>query len=463
MRRLASLLALAWLAACTEVGPDYRPPEPVAGSRGGFLSADPKQVATTPVPAGWWRLYDDPILNQLQELALAANADLRTAAANLARATAMQKEVEGAQEIKAGADFAAARAQLSGESYLLPVQLPSQYLGDGGVHVAYQLDLFGRLKRAAEAASADREVAQAGLELARVSIAAEVARAYAEACAAAHELETAQRVRDLQDRTLAVVAQLAARGKDSSIEITRAKGQLAQADAALPQFRARQRVALHRLAVLTGRPPADYPRAVEQCRQPPRLQRVIPVGDGAQLLQRRPDVRQAERVVAAATARVGVATAALYPDIRLGLSAGATGLLTDLGQPAAQYWGFGPLIAWSLPDASAFARIEGADAAAKAALAHFDQVVLTALRETESSLALYAHDLDRNGSLRSARDRAAEAADEAEQLYRAGRDPYLTGLSAQAALAQAEQVLALSEDQLSADQITLFLALGGGW
>jgi NodT family efflux transporter outer membrane factor (OMF) lipoprotein len=463
MRLIGLSAVLVCLAACTEVGPDYEKPQAVAGSAGNFVSADAAPVAAAAVPAGWWRLYDDPILNDLEKQALTANTDLRVATANLARAAAAQKEVEGAQEIKAGADFAAERAQLSGQSFLLPIQLPSQYLGDGGVRIAYQLDLFGRLKRAAEAAAADRDAVAAGRELAQISVAAEVARAYAEACSAAHELETAERIRTLQSRAVDITAQLAAQGKDSTIEVTRAKAQLEQAQSALPLFLAHQRVALYRLAVLTGRPPADYPRAVEQCREPPRLHRVIPVGDGAQLLQRRPDVRQAERAVAAATARIGVATAALYPDIRLGFSAGSTGLLTELGEPSAEYWGVGPLISWSVPDTSAFARIEGADAAAAAALAQFDRVVLTALRETESSLTIYAHDLDRNQSLRAARDRAAEAALEADQLFKAGKSPYLAGLNAQQSLAGAEQTLALSDDQIATDQITLFLALGGGW
>jgi outer membrane protein TolC len=193
------------------------------------------------------------------------------------------------------------------------------------------------------------------------------------------------------------------------------------------------------------------------------LQRPLPVGDGAALLKRRPDVRQAERGLAGATARIGVATAALYPDVSLGLSVGSTGLLTQLTEASAGYWGLGSLISWTLPDASSHARVEGANATAAAALAHFDGVVLNALRETESSLTVYARDLQRNADLHAARDHLAEAADQAEGLFKAGRSPYLNGLSAKQALAQAEQGLAVSEDQISVDQVSLFLALGGGW
>ncbi len=131
--------------------------------------------------------------------------------------------------------------------------------------------------------------------------------------------------------------------------------------------------------------------------------------------------------------------------------------------PSAEFWNFGPTISWSLPDGASRARIKAANANANAALAHFDGVVLNALRETESNLTVYARDLDRNASLRAARDRFAEAASQTETLYLAGRSPYLNNLSASHDLAQAELALAMSNDQLTADQVALFLALGGGW
>ena len=466
MNRALPLLAVLGLAACT-VGPDYQLPDEAAinapRAQGSFQSATGEAVSQAPVPDGWWRLYDDPRLNALEEQALAANTDLRVAAANLARAAAVQREVEGHQEVVGSADFAAERAQLAGESYLVPAQLPSQYLADGGVQIGYQLDLFGRLRRATEAAKADTESVTAAVDLARISVAAEVARAYVEACAAGYELAIAQRQVDLQERSYGVIAKLATAGRDSKLDLTRSAAQLEQARASLPALRGRRQVALYRLAALTGKPPADFPRELESCSELPRIHRPIPVGDGAALLKRRPDIRSAERSVAAATARIGVATAALYPDITLGASAGVDGLLADVGKPAAQYWSLGGLISWTFPLESEHARVDEADAASKAALAHFDGVVLNALRETESSLVVYQRDLERSASLRAARDRAAESSEEADSLYKAGRAPYLTGLSAQQTLTQSEQTVAAAEVQVSLDQVTLFLALGGGW
>lgn len=467
MRQALSIIALLAVAGCMKAGPDYHLPDQAAinlpRAQGSFQGTDGQNAILTPVPDGWWKLYDDPRLNALEEQALAANTDLRAAAANLARAQAVQREVEGRRDIEGGAHFAAERTQLSGESFLLPVQLPSQNLGDGGVQIAYQLDLFGRLKRAAEAAAADTEAVAAAEEAARITVAAEVARAYVESCAASHELTVAQHQVDLQTRSNEVTVRLAQAGRGSKIDVTRGEAQLEQARSALPGLRGRHQVALFRLAALTGKPPADFPKELESCAELPRIRQPIPVGDGAALLKRRPDIRQAERTLASATARIGVATAALYPDITIGGTAGATGLIGNLGKPAAEYWSMFGLISWSFPLATEQARVEEADAASKAALAHFDGVVLNALRETESSLAIYQRDLERNAILRAARDKAAEASAQADTLHKAGRAPYLTGLLARQTLTSSEQALAASDSQVSLDQVTLFLALGGNW
>ena len=253
--RIMPVVAGLALTAC-EVGPDYHLPEGAkindAGAQGYFASAEDSTDSFASVPAGWWRLYEDDTLNALQREALIANTDLRIAAANLARSQALQREAEGAHDVKGAADFTAERAQLSGQSYLLSEQLPSEYLGEGGIRVAYQLDLFGRLKRAAEAAGADREASAAGLELAEVTIAGDVARAYVEACAAGNERNVAERNLSLQQRTLAVIQQLIEAGRESATAATRAQAQVEQARAVIPQLRARQNVALFKLAVLTG-------------------------------------------------------------------------------------------------------------------------------------------------------------------------------------------------------------------
>jgi multidrug efflux system outer membrane protein len=460
----ASLLALA---ACTTVGPNYQVPEnakvKAPTAQGAFIESATPAVSQAPVPDGWWKLYDDPVLNGLVQEALVANTDLRIAAANLARAHAVAAEADDAGGFSTTASAAAMHSRESGEQFLKAEQLPVENLADVGVKVSYQVDLVGRIKRAAEAAHADAEAGQAALDLARISVAADVARAYVEACAGGHELAVAQRTVDLQTRSLDVTDKLVSAGRGTSLDVTRAKAQLDLSRAALPTFESRRRAALYRLATLTGRTPAEFPREVEACVAPPKLSQPLPVGDGAALLKRRPDIRAAERGLAGATARIGVATAALYPSVSFGLGAGSTGLLADIGTAPANRWGLSSLVSWTLPGEGEHARIRGAEAGADAALARFDGTVLNALRETETSLAVYAHELDRNAALRSARNEAATAQAQAQTLYRAGKSPYLTGLDAQRTLATAEAFLAASDGALAADQVNLFLALGGGW
>jgi len=217
------------------------------------------------------------------------------------------------------------------------------------------------------------------------------------------------------------------------------------------------------LAALLGHEPGDLPAAVGQCQHAPQLAQPIPVGDGAALLKRRPDVRAAERELAAATAQIGVATAAMYPEISLGGNFGYTGMMQDIGHGITKRWLLGPHIAWHIPTGVDHARVRASEAGADAALARFDGVVLGALRETQTLLSHYAHDLSRNQSLREARDAARQAADYNRRMHQEGRLPYLSSLDAERTLASAEAALAASEAQLSQDQVNLFLSLGGGW
>ena len=189
----------------------------------------------------------------------------------------------------------------------------------------------------------------------------------------------------------------------------------------------------------------------------------MPVGDGAALLKRRPDVRQAERELAAATANIGVQTAQLYPDVAIGVQLGSVGAARDAYTSPTNLWGIGALLKWQANQSAARARIEGAKASAKLTLANFDGVVLGALRDAEVSLNTYVHDLQREDSTRKARDEAERAARDSERLQVAGRATALAVVDSQRAYAAAEQTLAQLETAIAEDQIAVFLALGGGW
>ncbi|HDR9296390.1 TPA: TolC family protein, partial [Burkholderia multivorans] len=246
-------------------------------------------------------------------------------------------------------------------------------------------------------------------------------------------------------------------------EVTRGVTQVRTLAADIPRFESRRKIAQYQLAALLARAPADLPKAVTECARLPKLRRPIPIGDGAALLRRRPDVREAERQLAAATARIGVATAALYPSISIGASAGSVGVAADLFSSTTNRWSFGPLISWTFPVNGQRARVREAEAATGGALAHFDGVVLNALRETQSSLAAYAADVQRADELRTAYESARSSADETHRLYRAGRESFIADLDATRTLTSVHAQVAAAEGQVAADQVRLFLALGGGW
>lgn len=466
--RLALLAMLASLAACRTLGPDYAVPEgaafqrPQANAR--FIDTDNPQVAAEqPLPARWWSLYDDAVLDTLIEQALRDSVELKAADAHLRRAAAVYEQALDAGGFDYEAEAGAQRAQLSAQSFLLEHELPPVTLADGKLAVSYQFDLFGKLKRGAQAARADEQAVAAARDLARISVVAEVADSYLRICHANHERRVAEHSLQLQQRGREVTQRLIAAGRGSAPEQARANAQVALLEAALPPLQAQRQAAAYSLAALLGQTPGQLPAGVIDCTHAPQLAQPLPVGDGRALLQRRPDIRQAERRLAAATARIGVATAELYPDIRLGASLGAAGLLQDLGTALTRQWSLGPLISWTLPSSSTHARIDASQAGADAALAEFDHTVLQALRETQTALDRYANDLRRLQSLQVAQQQAALAAEQNRRLYQGGRAPYLSSLDADRSLASSDATLAAAQAQVSRDQIHLFLVLGGGW
>ncbi len=461
---LASTLALA---GCMTVGPNYKLPDGAVVNRdyanAAFDGADRAPVTQGTVPAKWWRLYDDPALDELVNEALLSNSDLRVAAANLARSRA---EVEFANQqggFSSKSSVGFQRAQESAEQYLLTEKLPVVNEGVLDLSVSYEFDLFGKLKRGVEAANADDEAIEAALDLARITVVADVVRAYVDSCAAAEELGIAQRSLSLQKQRVTLSQRLRDAGRGNQSEVTRGQTQSDTLAADIPRYVARRRVAQYRLAMLLARPAAQLPRATLACKKAPHVRQPIPVGDGAALLRRRPDVRQAERQLAASTARIGVATAALYPSVSFGASVGSVGVAEDLLGASTNRWAFGPLINWNFPINGQRARVRQVEAASGGALAHFDGVVLNALRETQSALANYASDTTRADALRTAYKSAVESADETHRLYSAGRESFLSDLDATRTLTSVAAQVAAAEAQVAQDQVTLFLALGGGW
>jgi len=470
IRRLATITLPALLAGCV-VGPNYKPASTPPATAGAFV--DPGLARVDPAKPGgaWWHLFGDPALDRLIADALAHNTDIRIASANLQRARALLGEARAGRLPTTEVSAAYTRQRIgtaSQASVPATAGTPDAINFDywtAGFDASYEVDLFGRVTRSIEAARGDAAASAAALDAARVAVAAETARNYAAACGDANQADVARETARLQQSTLDLTRRLFDAGRGTRRDVDQAQLLADQALAQVPSFEAERRASLYALATLTGRPPAEVDAAAAACKLPPKVAMLIPVGDGAALLARRPDVRRAERQLAADTARIGIATADLYPSISLAGSAslGAT-RIGDIGKPQSFSFSLGPLISWNFPNLSvARARVRQAEAQAQASLAGFDGTVLTALRETEQALARYAGELDRNAALVRADTAAADAASIARQRFDAGRDSFLQLLDAERDRASARGALAGSNARLADAQVSLFKALGGGW
>jgi NodT family efflux transporter outer membrane factor (OMF) lipoprotein len=462
LRKLSISASALVLAACAS-GPNYVQKPVSASAAAPFVMAQGSAVVSDAQPSGnWWRLYDDPVLDGLVKDALSANTDIRVAVARLAKAKASLREERGAREPQIGVGGSAQYGRLRGPA--VPGEKPTDVQVDAELDVAYEVDLFGRISRRIEAAKGDVGAAAADADAVRVAIVSDTVRAYADAVSSAERITVAERIVTLLDQSLALTERRHEVGLANGLDIARIAALRDQRRAEIPLLQAERQGALFRLAILTGRTPRELPEQVAARTTTLRLDQPIPVGDGAALLARRPDVRAAERRLGAATARIGVATADLYPRITLGGSIGSSG--TGLGNIFGAdplTWLIGPLISWTANRSAARARVLGARADTQAALATFDGSVLQALQETETALSTYQQALNRRSALNAARDQADAAARITRARQREGYISSLELLDAERTAADAEAALAEQDAQIADAQVDLFRALGGGW
>lgn len=465
MRKFAAIsLAAPVLVSACAVGPAYEAPTTKTGPSPAFVTRSNLFEPADPVPEEWWRLYHDPTIDALVSRALIANTDLRVASANLEEARAVLNQARAARLPSTGLS--------GGVSYGDGAQASPNQSGAGGdaqwsesasLTMAWEVDLFGRVRHAIQAAQADTEAVEAARDAVRVTVAAETTRAYLNACAYGLSLEIAHASFDTGEQNLRLVREKQRVGTAGRLDVARAGAAAATARAAIPMIEAQRDFALFELAALLGETPSGVPDAARTCASPPEPDAVLPVGDGLELLRRRPDLRQAERRLAANTARIGVATAELYPTISLGGSGAFFRNDSVTGDDSFSF-SAGPMVSWSFPNvSSARARLRQAEARGKAALATFDGRVVTALKEVEQSLTAVSREDERLSALREAQERSESAYNLAELSYRAGSLSYLEVLVAQSDLLAARAAYADSIQRLSSARVDLFKALGGGW
>src|SRR6266704_3422732 len=457
------ILPIALLSGCA-VGPNYkRPQTSVAGS---FANSPTNAVlADEAALATWWKGFNDARLDGLDDRAITNNHDLRIATANLKEARALRRLTtfdlaptvqanagyENGLLSKAAAPPGASRGAREFELY------------DASFDATWELDFFGRVRRSVQAANAQLGSAEASRLDVLVTVTAEVARNYFELRGLQNQLAVARKNAGVQTETLKITQSRLDGGRGTDFDVSRSRSLLNLTLSTIPPLEAAIQKTIYRIAVLTGKQPTDLTSELTAPAPLPSVMPSIALGDPATLLRRRPDIRAAERSLAAATARIGVATADLFPRVTFVGSAGFQAeTFAGLGKNGADTWNFGPRITWAALDLGrVHARIKAADARTEASLAFYERTVLAALEETEDALVDFGQEQSRREFLEASAQASQQAADLAHQRYEGGVTDFLSVLDAERTLLEAQDRLAASQTRTVTALVAVYKALGG--
>ncbi len=465
-QRIGAILVTLLAAGCM-VGPSYEQPRPnvpkawdaIQGAQAGASVARARNADL----ARWWRSFDDPVLTALTERALVRNLDLRVAAARVREARALWGVARGGLLPEAAVRGSYSRVRPSENG---PFPIGGSYdLFDVGFDASWELDVFGGGRRALEAAGASHGAAIASLYDVQVSLIAEVARTYVDLRGLQARLAIAKSALAAQSDTSALTRAERDAGRAAELDVVRAEAQVSTTTATIPALEAAAQQATHALALLLAEPPNALAHELSAAAPIPAAPREIPVGLPTQILRRRPDVRQAERELAAATARVGVATADLYPRFFLVGSGGVQSVDgSSLFSSDSLTASITPSIRWPLFQGGRIrANIEVQNARQAQAALRFERALLGALRDVEDALVAHAAEQTRRAALAQAVASQERALTLAEDRYRSGLEGFLSVLDAQRSLLAAQDALAQSDRAVAANGIALYKALGGGW
>lgn len=458
-----TFLCAAALSACA-VGPDYKTPATEAGQT--FSNAALPEFSEKGVEVAWWKLFEDKELTELVDLTVQHNRNLQAARANLleARALYLQAGLNLAPTVTSHANYTDAKRSLGALNNLNYAPRGIK-LYNAGFDAFWELDLFGRVRRDVEASSDEVDAQEASLRDLGVSLIAEVARNYFELRGLQNQLATAEKNARNQAETLEITRIRLEGGRGTELDTSRAFAQLDSTRASIPPLESAIYQAMHRLSVLTGQLPGALTKKLSKPAPLPKIPANIHIGRPAELLRRRPDIRIAERTLAAATARIGVATADLFPRVTfVGSISLEASTMSGLGAVGSDAYSVGPKISWAALDLGrVYARIKASDARAEASLAEYEQTVLNALEETENALVNYNRARIRRDLLTSAAQASERAHDLAHLRFAEGVSDFLTVLDSESRLLLDQDRLAQSETATATALAALYKALGGGW
>ena len=462
MTLIRSLLIAAstlTLAACA-VGPAYhRPVEaPVA-----VADTDPAIVSHDPPEPTWWRSFGDPELDSLIERAQVANLDVRQAVARVDQARALfdDRKLDQFPRVTSDAGYSRAREQQPGFT-ASPVTVEQ---ADIGFDATWEIDLFGRVRHGVEAAKADRDAAREDLADVRISVVAEVARNYLELRGAQARRQVAEANAQTQRETLRLTKVRRGIGYEDPVDVESAQARLSATEASVPPLITAEKHAAQRLAVLTGRRPGalDTELSATPAAQPARATQLA-MGDVSDLLRHRPDVRAAERRLAAETARTGVATADLFPRVNVtGFIGLLSGDVSTLFKSSSNAWAISPSVTWPAFDlGGARARLRAQKARGDESLALYQETALKAIEDLQDAVTAYKQRQSEVASLAEQAAAARRGADLARARFKEGDIDFLRVLDAERTRLQAEDSLTQAETSANTDVVAIYKALGGG-
>ena len=468
----APWLAVSLAVAACSVGLHYTRPSPSTPAAWSELPAG--RLVTDPAAlARWWTGFHDPTLDALVGRAVDGNLDLKIAAARLKEARAARGiAAAGAlPQVDAAASYSRTQRSNSVPPFNAAAGAPSpfgprvQNAFEAGFDATWEIDVFGGVRRDLEAASAQVEAAAEARRDVLVSAIAEVARNYVELRGNQRRLEILEDTLRSERDTLDLARSRFDAGLGSELDVTRAEGLLQETASRGPELERLARADVQALRVLLGGEPGALAPALEAPGAIPPIPPEIPWALPSELLSRRPDLRQAEREVAAATARVGVATADLFP--RFSITGGLSRLSTDLGgltSGASQLWALGPRVSWPIFSGGRIrANIRVQEARQEQALLQYEKAVLVAVEEVENALSAHVRERRRQEDLGASVAANRRALELATDRYTGGLESFLSVLDAQRALYAAEDLLVQSESAAALDLIAVYKALGGGW
>lgn len=486
-RELGAALAAALIVGGCTVGPNYTPPEVAVPDRFSSVKGEPGGGVTpldiskpgTEAERGpiadlktWWRGFQDPTLDQLIDRAIAGNLDLRVAEARIREARALLGiERSGwfpTLDARGGVNRSRQSQPPGGTG-----RSAESTLWVAGFDAGWEIDVFGGTRRAVEAARADLGATEEDRNAVLVSLLAEVATNYVTLRGVQQQLRISFDNIESQRQTLALNEARFAAGITSEFDVSRARAQVAAFEATVPVLRIAEASALHRLAVLLGQAPGALKTELgtvpdgdpRQANAVPMALPEVPVGLPSELLLRRPDIRRAERRLAAATARIGVATADLFPRFSLTGSFGTQGdEAPRLVDSRSIFWSVGPAVSWNLFDGNRIrSNIAVRNERQAQTLAEYERTVLLSFEEVENAVTSYSQNVERRAALARAVEANRRSVELATGRFNGGIGDLLDVLLAQRDLFAAEEALVRSETQLSTDLVAIYKALGGGW